>query len=170
VFVLEETPVTAAICLLCYATLVVQPNSSQERRIENLDFDIIEKWCPSLATRFHAQAGSLSKVFVLQETPVTAAICLLRYLYLGEYTFYQADVDVVVPPLLRLQLFLLATQWNLPDLQTLILIHITEDTDPTWGQGYHPMDLCEAIRTPKGQNQIPYRQCPFERPSKYKYI
>jgi len=136
---LTEPPVRAA-------TLVIQPHNSQERSIHNLDMDVFERWCPSLADRFHSQKDSSLKICVLKGTSITAAICFLRYLYLGEYTFYQANVDVLVPPLLHLQVFFLAERWDLPDLQILVLTHLTEDTDPTWGQGYHPMDLCEAIR------------------------
>lgn len=136
---LEESPAGTA-------TLVIQPANAQPREIHNLSISRIKESCPTLASQFHHTKDDVTRTCVLKRSSITAGISFLRYLYLGEYALYQADVDVLIPPLLHLQLFRLAEQWDLPDLQQLVITHLTNNTDPTWGNGYHPMDLCEAIR------------------------
>lgn len=127
------------------ATLLVQPIDVPEKIICRLNFNLIEEACPTLADRFHDMGDGFS-AYTMKDTTATAAICLLRYIYLGDYMICEAAVDTPIPPLLHLQVFRLAEIWSLPDLQQLVQTYLSMETDPTYGIGYHPVDLCDGLR------------------------
>jgi len=128
------------------ATLFIQHADSSERTITNLSMELMEEKCPLLAAKFRYLDDHSGPTYTIQGMSATAVTCFLRFVHIGDYAVCEESAGSSVPPLLHLQVFHLAEMWVLPDLQQLVLQYLSNETDPVWGSGYHPAELCEGLR------------------------
>lgn len=126
------------------AQLILKPLKKTEPEvcIANLDLDIIQAQCSSLANAFRKDdRGFMTCTF--DQTSTTAAICFMRWIYTNDYAI--CAFNDAIPPLLHLQIFRLALTGNVRNLGELVLKNLNAQADISTSSGFHPVELCDAI-------------------------
>ncbi|KAI9726201.1 MAG: hypothetical protein M1828_001874 [Chrysothrix sp. TS-e1954] len=127
------------------AKLIITNSNRPDSVIRSLNFDTIRGIAPQFANAFVNNKPD-RHILKLNDVPTSAAICLIRYVYLGDYTMCDALYEKPCSLLLHFQVFRLAEIYDIARLQEMAYSHVLRETELTLSTGKAVIDLCHAIR------------------------
>ena len=128
-----------------FAKLTITNQHRPDLVIRGLDLERIRETAPQLAKAFVNHKPDKHKLR-FNDVPAAAAICLIRFIYQGDYTLCDALYEKQCSLLLHLQVLRLAEIFEIQTLQDQVYSHVVKETELTLSLGKPVIDLCDGIR------------------------
>ncbi|KAF2761158.1 hypothetical protein EJ05DRAFT_254516 [Pseudovirgaria hyperparasitica] len=123
------------------AALSISLPSGGISTINGLIVEVIAEKCPLLAYSFESGESGSPRASVEAPSRVLI-ICLLRFIYVGDYLDGVDGCSILV----HAQLCRMAELFEIPELQVMAHANVIRETEVSCSKPTPPADLCEAIR------------------------